>query len=298
MALALKGVRPATGRVIVLTIVAWLSASTLMNFLGGQPEIGKLIGAVLKATGGLVQPPLLVGPFFFAAIGVVIFGIGRLRGADVGWHLSDLPPAVLVTLGFWAVMQGMLAIWIIRSGQVLRWNDEWSTVRIGPFVGGLLGQLLANALVEELMFRGFLLPQVYLQGAKRLPQWAAVVVALLGSSLLFALSHIPHRLFFLQWPADWLAADQLKLLGFGIAFALVYLVARNLYLCVGIHAIFNQPAALPQAPFWPAPATAWHAPNVSTAWCAAVLMLVVAWPVATRLMQKGGLAAREKRRNS
>jgi hypothetical protein len=285
MARPFEDVRPTSWRVIALAIIAWTVASTLLNFLGGRPEIAQAMGAVARATGGLVQPPLLVGPLFLAAVGTAIFGAGRLRAVDVGWRPGDIGPAVLATLGFWAAMQAVLALWIIGSDGELRWNEAWPSVRIGPFVGGLAGQLLANALLEELVFRGFLLPHLYLSARRRLPAWAALAAAVLGSSLLFAVTHIPHRIFFLRWPAESLAPDQLKLLFFGMTYAAIYLVTRNLFVCIGLHAIFNQPAALAQAPFWPGPAAAWYEPNVSTAWCAAVLLLLIAWSMAGRLVR-------------
>ena len=103
----LDQVRPTTWRVLMLAIVACIVASLLVNFVAGPADgyVRQALSVVERATGGLVQMPLIFGPFYLAIVGSVIFGVGRLRCSDVGWRLQDVGMGLLVTLGFWAAMQ-------------------------------------------------------------------------------------------------------------------------------------------------------------------------------------------------
>ena len=266
-------IRETTWRVLALAIVAWVGTTTLLNFVGGQFAVREALGAVERATGGLVQGPLVAGPFYFVIMGAVIFGVGRLRGSDVGWRLTAAVPALLVTLAFWAAMQPALALWVVLSGDQFRWNEAWSERGAGWFAGQLLAQLLGNALLEETVFRGFFLPQFCLKASAHFRPAAALLVVLVGSSVLFALTHIPHRLFFLRWPAEELLHDQLKPLLAGLTYGTLYLVTRNIFICVGLHSLFNQPARLLPVPF---------SPGVEIVWYGLVLVLLVAWPIGRR----------------
>ena len=74
------------------------------------------------------------------------------------------------------------------------WNRGATVV-----TGALIAQLLGNALYEEITFRGFLLPQLYL----KLERWQdrpalRIACAVLLSVAMFALIHIPIRL----WTGD------------------------------------------------------------------------------------------------
>jgi membrane protease YdiL (CAAX protease family) len=269
-------VRETTWPALVLAIGAVFGASLLVNFVGSQPPVTEAIGAVERATGGLVQGVLIAGPVYFAIVGTVIFGVGRLRPSDVGWRLSALGPGLLVTLGFWVAMQPGLALWTVGSGDALRWNDAWSESSewgAGRLVGQLLGQLLGNALLEEMVFRGFFLPQFFLKASVRFRPGVALVLAILGSQTLFALVHIPNRLFVQSRPVEELLGDQLALVWHGIGYCVVYLVTRNLFVCVGLHSLWNQPARLLPVPF---------SPGVQVVWYALALILLVAWALARR----------------
>lgn len=116
----LKDVRPTTWRVLALVIVVSVGTSVLLNFVVGPVDsnVRNALGSVERATGGLVQPPLVVGPFYFAMMGTVISGIGRHRFSDVGWRPQDAGPGLLVTLGFWVAMQPALVIWVLVTAIV------------------------------------------------------------------------------------------------------------------------------------------------------------------------------------
>ena len=70
-----------------------------------------------------------------------------------------------------------------------------------------------------------------------------LVLALLVSQGLFALSHVPNRIYLGMKP-DEIALDLLMLLGWGTLYALIYLRTNNLFIVVGIHALGNTPTTL------------------------------------------------------
>lgn len=84
------------------------------------------------------------------------------------------------------------------------------------------------------MFRGFLLPQLYVKALARFRPGVALASALAGSQVLFALTHISHRIFILSWPMSDLAQDQLELVGYGFSYDAVYLVTGNTLISVGL----------------------------------------------------------------
>jgi membrane protease YdiL (CAAX protease family) len=270
--------RETTGRVLLLAIVAFVGTTALLNFVFGQTGVREALDAVKRTTGGLVQGPLIAGPLVFVVVGAVIFGVGRLRCSDVGWRLPDIGLALLVTLVFWVAMQAGLVLWVVGSGGQLQWNEVWNEPGApGWLFGQLIAQLLGNALLEEMVFRGYFLPQFYLKALARFRPAAALLLALLVSQIFFALSHIPNRLFVNVYLVHVWLGDQLGLLLLGLTFSVLYLVTRNLFVCVGLHSLYNQPVRLPAVPF---------SPGVKTVWYALVLILLVVWLVAGRFGTK------------
>jgi len=235
------------------------------------------------ATRGLVQPTLVNNLFVLPILCFVIFGIGRLRPPDVGWYASAIGPALLVTAAVWIGCQVALALAVpVFNGQLV-WHDAWA--QFGLVVGGLLA-FAATALSEETVFRGFLLPQFYVKASRRCRRPYALVLALMCSQALFAFSHI-HPKVLLEGPGgpDFYF-NQLRLFVDGLLYAGVYLLTRNLFVCVGLHMLYNQPTSLVQV-------SRGDAQSVSYVF---VLIVLVSWPLARKLRDwRLAPNAREKR---
>ncbi|HUF62298.1 MAG TPA: hypothetical protein VMN36_09510, partial [Verrucomicrobiales bacterium] len=77
----------------------------------------------------------------------------------------------------------------------------------------------------------------------------------------------------LGWAVERLPGDQLNLIVQGLTYSAVYLVTGNLFICVGLHSLYNQPARLLRAPF---------SPGVQIVWHALVFVLLAGWPIARR----------------
>lgn len=197
---------------------------------------------VEAATGELVTLPLILNA---AALLIIVAGLvlrlGRLRAADVGLDRSKLAFGAVVTLCLWLLAQiiGAAAAWIAGEGVTL--DPAWSESVSRP-IGELLGQLCGNAVFEEAIYRGLLLPQLYLLFASRFSKRPTLrlAAALLASQALFAIEHIPLRLYQDVPPADlpWNLAMTAVYGGF---LCWIYLSTGNLFIAIGVHALINAP---------------------------------------------------------
>jgi membrane protease YdiL (CAAX protease family) len=233
---------------LVLFIAAHFAIAALVNLVFFAADTFRPLAS---ATGGLFTGSLLVNLLLIAAlIWLVIGRIGGLRPYDVGLNLRKIPMGIVYALMLWVAAQGIhLVLGFLHWGQVTI-HPAW-VVNGSTFVLGLLiAQLLGNALFEEIAYRGFLFPQMFLRfkSLTEYPQ-SQITVAILVSQVLFALSHIPNRIY-LGMSAEEIIFDLLMLLGWGILYTLIYIRTDNLFIVVGIHALGNTPTTLfATAPF-------------------------------------------------
>jgi membrane protease YdiL (CAAX protease family) len=85
--------------------------------------------------------------------------------------------------------------------------------------------------VEEMEFRGFL----HDQESRAMPQWAALII----SSVLFGMSHIPIALFVYKMTPWQLVVAEIGWMSAGAAFGAMYILSRNLWACIVMHGIGN-----------------------------------------------------------
>ncbi|MEM7476467.1 MAG: CPBP family intramembrane glutamic endopeptidase, partial [Planctomycetota bacterium] len=108
------------------------------------------------------------------------------------------------------------------------------------------GQFFGNALYEEILFRAFLITQMLVLIKKKKRKWSwnrCFLIALLGSQVIFALIHIPNRLYQGSYTGvGSFFADQFILVILGSLLAGVFLLSRNVYAAIGIHALVNKAA--------------------------------------------------------
>jgi membrane protease YdiL (CAAX protease family) len=224
-----------------------------------------------------VEPTLPGSLAGFALFALIVFGIGGLRGRDVGWKAAAIGPAVLVTLGVWLAMQVVFVVMALRDGTPLALHEAWTVRGAGYVLGGLLAQLLGNALVEETEFQGFFLRQFFHKAKRGSGELVALALALIGSPSLFALVHVPNRVFIKGLTGQDLLTDLAGTAVLGLLFAVVYLVTGNLFVSVGIHALRNAPTPLVQAPDGRADAV----------WFGLTVALVVGWALGSRIAGTG-----------
>lgn len=236
----MESVRKVEWKVVGLAAAAWTISAFLANALLYRGSVGGKLRDLYAATGGLLEPTLVGSLLVLLVFGYVVLVVGQLPLADFGWIREDLAPALITFVGFWALMQVMLAVTTITKGWYVTLHPSWQHLGPGPLIGGVLAQVFGNALAEETAFRGFFFTQLWLRAniAGRLGSFA---VAATSSAVLFALTHVPNRLLVKNVAIGHLVADQVQLVIAGLVFALVFVLTRNLFTTVGLHALANDP---------------------------------------------------------
>lgn len=212
-----------------------------------------------RATHGFINQTLIANLMLLAVIvGGIILGLGRLRPHDVGLRAARIGPAALAVALIWLAMQVATGLWNLAGGHGLPIDPAWARFGALTVLGTLLSQLFGNALYEEVMWRGVVLPQLYRRFAARGRHGpargllvGALVAALVVSQGLFALRHIPVNV----WngvSAGELATTIASIFVLGVIFAALYLRTRNLFVVVGVHALWDAPTTLFASGFVPA----------------------------------------------
>ncbi|AHZ23167.1 CPBP family intramembrane metalloprotease [Haloferax mediterranei ATCC 33500] len=194
-----------------------------------------------EATGGFLRPELLV---YLGGLALVLAILRResLRPSDVGLDSTKTRMALRSIVLVWVVAQGIIvAAAYVSTGTI---PGPSPTLSGGPVVlaGLVVTELAGNSLFEEVVYRGFLAEQVRLYVEQRgdFPATPTLGLALLGSQSVFALVHVPVRLYQGATPTQTLQSVGL-LFVLGVLFALVYYRTGNLLLAVGVHTLNNVP---------------------------------------------------------
>jgi membrane protease YdiL (CAAX protease family) len=172
---------------------------------------------------------------WIVCIGVGIFLWGRQKLRDVGLTWRNILPGIAYAIVWWAVtVGGVTGVALVRREPV-----QWPV--FNGNMGPLIKQLLIFALAEEIIFRGFIMAQLYRKLRRACSHSAlALTAAILISQLYFALWHIPHRLMDHE-PAAEMATNLALIYAGGVLFSLVYLRTGNLLTALGVHAVSNLP---------------------------------------------------------
>lgn len=233
-------IRSARRHTILRLVAAHFALAAVVNLVFFA---GNTFRPLASATGGLLTGSLLVNLVFLGVlVGLIVLGFGRLRFYDIGVISRHIPAGLAYTFGIWGAAQVIHLLAGLLTYGTVSFNANWANP--GFMLGMVLAQIFGNALFEEIAYRSFLFPQLYLRltGLRDLP-WRRLGVALLVSQGLFALSHIPNRIYLGMKPNE-IALDLLLLLALGILYTLIYVRTDNLFIVVGIHALGNTPTTL------------------------------------------------------
>ncbi len=235
-------IKPATVATVSWVVVLYIGMLALFA-MATQSGLGRDLYRIQVRTRGLISPQLIYPLFATAAVLPLLFLAGGLRPLDIGWRIGDICPGGLISVVFWIEMQIATAIVLLLAGHRLVWNNAWNG-HTTPMVSGVLSQMFGNAFIEESLFRGFLMPQLYLRFTRRWNPAAAWCLAITASQFVFVISHIPRLAILDGMDATTLARELSWVFRFGIALCLAYLITKNLFFCVYLHAVWNSPLSL------------------------------------------------------
>jgi len=257
---------------------SWLVIALFLVLSSGVFILLPALRRVPVLRGVLGGPSWLSNLFMFATVLVVvvvgvIFGLGRLKPAEVGLRRDKLGEGVIVTVAIWSLMQLVEVVGDIATTGAATLAPTWIRDGIGATLAWTVAMFLGAALYEEIAFRGFLFPQLYLKtrGTHRTRFW----IALLLSQVVFAANHIPAHIALrnLSGSALWTTVLLQGIVG-GLL-VLLYLRTRNLWICIGIHGLVNAPTPLEAGASGPE----WF-----------LVILIVGWPWIARRPQHRGFA--------
>ncbi len=217
-------------------LVVYVALSIWINLYGFRAGL-----LDVELFGGLINSTLVANLLLLAVVVVgLLFGLGRLRPSDVGLYRQQIVPALLGGMTIWVGFQLVALVVALISGSVAM-SSLWRGEGNAAIAGQLISELFGNSLVEEIVFRGFFFVQLLLRFGRFSRKWVGLTLALVVSQAVFALLHIPNRL----WVNDMTLPDTLvditNVFIIGLILALVYWRTRNLLLVVTIHALKNEP---------------------------------------------------------
>lgn len=243
-------------RVLLLAMAAVLFTTVLINQWFFPAGVWKPIAL---ASGGWLNATFQAGWIAILIIaGAVIMLLGRLRPFQFGIDFSKLSAGLLYTAMIWLLVNVILLAFALATNAAVQFDPSWSEPGARYKISEFVGQIAGNALAEEIVYRGFFLAQGLLLLRPRLERksWLWAALAVLFSAAIFAVSHVPNRIW--QGRYDSLLAvvkDQAGLMLAGAFFGWLYLRTQNLFFVIGVHALVNRPtllAALPENALPPA----------------------------------------------
>lgn len=189
------------------------------------------------ATGGIIDATFQVYVLLFLASGFLLCYLGKLRSVDFAFFSNKIAFGFAMTLFAWCMIQTTPLL----MGQSLQIESGWDNIIIARdrFSQFFMGQLFGNALYEELFYRAFLISQLTIIFMRKFTSTWSILLAIVCASIIFALVHIPARLTSGMSIEDTLCFSMPNLFFSGLTFSVIFLLTKNVFVAVGIHALNN-----------------------------------------------------------
>jgi hypothetical protein len=228
------------------------------------------LDALQDVTEGLVEPLLslsfLKNIFILAGL---VFWIGRFQPRELGLWSRNIPSSLFAALFLWALLQSAMLVTCFLSEGYIRFTDQWEGWAPLRAVLTLAVFALTKAFYDETIYRGLLLPQLHVKLQKYVPLSSGwnLILAVLLSQLLYILIQVP-LIDFGEGNEFHLTSALLSIFSLSILNALVFLRTKNLYIAIGVHALWYATVLFADTDFPPTIALA-----------SLVIVLIVIWPM-------------------
>ena len=235
----IQSVRPAPLWFLVLAIVVYMVLPYLVNLVVSPSE---LLPSLPAATGYVIAPTFLNYIPLFIIMALLLVLVGRLRCNDFGLIRQRFLPAVVWVLCTWLAAQ---LFFVLTHLDDISLDPAWHGRIVRTISTTVTGQMLGNALYEEVFWRAFVISQVVLLLVHRM-KWTfgkSLAWAIILSSILFAVSHLPYD-FAHDLSVQKIFGLQVARLAGGLAFAGIFLLSNNIFIVIGIHSLSNYSLSL------------------------------------------------------
>ena len=230
--------------ILLLPIAVFLYYYLWFFFIGDL----QIINTLFQYSTRLIQPTLVIGGLaIFLFIYLLLIKTFKLRFTDIGLKKDRLFKGIVLTFILWFSVQATDALILIITQGNLHFHNIWSYNMIIDAIGNFIAQVFGNALFEEIFFRGFILTQLIVILTIYVRKRWAVFYAIIISSIIFSLTHIPVRLYrgeLQQYFNIFEPSGMIALIIIGVIFALIYIRTDNLFFLIGIHTLSNAPMPL------------------------------------------------------
>lgn len=186
-------------------------------------------------TARLITPTLILYlALYFVFIFLILIKNSKLSLKEIGLEKKKLKTGVFVSILFFFLLQIYGVLYSFFAFNKLAVNEvftQWTVV-----VGYYTELVLGVALFEEVVFRGFLIPQIFLRLKSN--KNSRMVMTLVISQILFSIVHIPVRI---VNGIDFttLMISLAALFVVGLMFSFIYLLTENLFIAMGFHVIWD-----------------------------------------------------------
>lgn len=205
---------------------------------------GPVAMSVARGLGGHVDIMLVAGGVSVSLVVLAFWGC-RIAFADAGLISGTLRRAALQGAVIWGIGQVTLVTYNLATGEPLAISEGWR----GPMLAGqeLVFQFFGVALLEEWVFRGWLIPQVYRRLRPRISEWQALGGAVLIVGTVFAACHIPMLFVSSNEP---IVSQLIHIEVLGIVYSLCYLRTGGISVGIAFHVLSNIRASLFDSPLF------------------------------------------------
>ena len=197
-------------------------------------------------TNGLISPLHVLSMLKIAFIvGGIIFWIARFRLYHLGMAWKNIKMGILTTFFLWSMLQITQIIYnYLTQGRIGFLNDS-NQEHLLLVLGTFAIYIISKALFDEITYRGLLLPQFHLklQRYLNLPDHVTLALALFVSQAFYIIIQLP-----ILTSGDTTeissALTFTSVFFLSILTALIYLRTKNLYIAIGLHTLWFNPAFL------------------------------------------------------
>ncbi len=176
---------------------------------------------------------------------VIVIWLGVIRYCDHDWNDigvngASMKIGYITAFIIWVLINMFqLIIGLIVNGKVLL-NPSWGEDGFTVMIGYLLSQVFGVAIQEELLFRGYLFPQLTKKMSRKYPENStlAIFLGIILANTLFSLMHLPIRIYAGNDIFS-IFFDLFVLLGLGVLFTFIYILTENIWIAIGVHALGN-----------------------------------------------------------
>ncbi|MDC8753184.1 CPBP family intramembrane metalloprotease [Erythrobacter sp. sf7] len=242
-------IRPNSSAMFAAIVLAGMLAVTIANIVFFSRE-SSVVWVLHFASNGWINANLtMFVPMTLLVIGGLVMAWGGQGLSDLGLNAGWALRLLLLLGAGWVAVQLLAAIVALVSGIGLVVHPAWAEHGAGTLVGLLLAMVLGTAPFEDGLFRGYVLPQLYLlMGSRFSGETERLIAALLLCSIIFALWHLPTILLNREVTLVAVAGALAYMFLGGVLLGLLYLRTGRLEVVFAGHALVNAPTLLVETP--------------------------------------------------